>query len=125
MILDPSKGNAFILIFSAYSIAFLAALWLSLIVWTSIDIRHRTRYPLVRLLTILGAAVRFVQGTLILLFLRPQSTLEEEALLFSIEERSPCQECGKQVEIYTKLCLHCLLNNRLAWNRLLSLTLDS
>ena len=79
---------------SAWGAAFLAALWLSLIFWTSRDSRSRMQDPRMRILAILIVILLFIPGVLIYLLLRPQQTLEdeylrtleEEALLRAIEE---------------------------------------
>jgi uncharacterized membrane protein len=79
---------------SAWGAAFLAALWLSLIFWTSRDSRARMKDSRMRVLAILIVILLFIPGVLIYLLLRPQQTLEdeylrtleEEALLRAIEE---------------------------------------
>ncbi|MCX8026104.1 MAG: hypothetical protein N3A60_12960, partial [Thermanaerothrix sp.] len=78
---------------------------LSLIFWTYRDIRKRTRDPRVHILATLVAAVLFLPGVLIYLILRPsrtleeeyQRSLEEEALLQTIEETPQCPGCGRKV----------------------------
>ncbi|MCJ7701110.1 MAG: hypothetical protein MUO62_05970, partial [Anaerolineales bacterium] len=78
MTFDTSFLSNFMLILTAWGGAFLAALWLSLIVWTYRDIRSRARDPLGRILAVLVVAVLFLPGILIYLILRPQRTLEDE-----------------------------------------------
>lgn len=133
--IDPSALSQFILIVTAFAAAFVAALWLSLIVWTYRDIRSRARDPLVRILTVLVVAVLFLPGVLIYLILRPpltleeeyQRTLEEEALLQTIEDTALCPGCGRRVQpdwiacpsCHTKLkkkCHECERIMELAWN---------
>ena len=100
---DPSFLSNFLLILTAWGGAFIAALWLSLVIWTYRDIRPRARDPLARILAVLVVAVLFLPGIVIYLILRPartleeeyQQTLEEEALLRSIEESSLCPGCGR------------------------------
>lgn len=112
---DPSSISDFLLIAAAWSGAFLAALWLSLLVWTYRDIRSRTKDPLVRILSVLVVAVLFLPGVVIYLILRPSMTLEqeyqymleEEALLQSIEERPVCPGCGRYVAEAWKICPNC------------------
>ena len=53
------------LIVTAWGGAFLAALWLSLIVWTYRDIRARARDPLGRILAVLVVAVLFLPGIVV------------------------------------------------------------
>ena len=135
MTLDPTTLSNFILIATGFSAAFGAALWLSLIIWTYRDIRRRARDPLVRILAVLVVAVLFLPGILVYLILRPQrtqeeefqQTLEEEALLQSIEDHSLCPGCGRKVKeewvacpgCYTRLkkaCHQCGKPMELAWN---------
>jgi hypothetical protein len=103
------------LILAAWGGAFLAALWLSLIIWTYRDIRRRARDPLSRLLAALVVAVLFLPGIVIYLILRPprtleedyQHTLEEEALLQSIEESALCPGCSRRIKENWVVCPHC------------------
>ena len=132
---DPSTLSNFFLVAVGFAAAFAAALWLSLIIWTYRDIRRRARDPLVRILAILVVAVLFLPGILIYLILRPQrtqeeefqQTLEEEALLQSIEDSALCPGCGRRVKedwvacpsCYTRLkkaCHECSRPIELAWN---------
>jgi len=115
MTFDPSFLSDFMLILTAWGGAFLAALWLSLIVWTYRDIRARARDPLGRILAVLIVAVLFLPGIVIYLILRPistledeyQHTLEEEALLQSIEDKPVCPGCGRQTKDLWKICPNC------------------
>lgn len=135
MIFDPANLSSFILIATGFGIAFVAALWLSLVIWTFRDIRTRARDPLVRILAALVVAVLFLPGILIYLILRPprtledeyQHTLEEEALLQSIEDNPLCPGCGRRVRedwsacpnCHTRLkkpCHHCGKLMDLSWN---------
>jgi len=129
MSFDPSSLNNFLLIAAAMGGAFLAALWLSLMVWTYRDIKNRVKDPLVRILAVLVVAVLFLPGIVVYLILRPPRTLEdeyqhmleEEALLQAIEERSACPGCGRHASedwvvcpnCYTKLMKPCHSCNRL------------
>ncbi len=135
MIFNPSSISNFMLILTAWGGAFLAAFWLSLVIWTYRDIRNRARDPLARILAVLVVAVLFLPGIVIYLILRPtrtleedyQHTLEEEALLQSIEDASLCPGCGRRVKenwivcpnCFTKLkknCHHCGKLMDLPWN---------
>lgn len=135
MALDPSLMSSLLLIFTAWGGAFLAALWLSLIIWTYRDIRARARDPLLRILAVLVVAILFLPGIVVYLILRPahtleeeyQNTLEEEALLQAIEDSPLCPGCGRRVKelwticpnCHTKLkkpCHQCCKLMELAWN---------
>ena len=115
MTFDPSFISNFMLILTAWGGAFLAALWLSLIVWTYRDIRARARDPLGRILAVLVVAVLFLPGIVVYLILRPprtledeyQNTLEEEALLQSIEEIPVCPGCARRIQPAWKICPNC------------------
>ena len=115
MDVDPLSLRNFMLILSAWGGAFLAALWLSLVIWTYRDIRQRARDPLARILAVLVVAVLFLPGILIYLILRPprtleddyQHTLEEEALLQSIEESTLCPGCGRRIKDNWIICPNC------------------
>ena len=132
---DPTSLSNFMLILVTWGALFLAALWLSLIIWTFRDIRARARDPLGRILAVLVVAVLFLPGIVVYLILRPrhtledeyQRTLEEEALLQSIEETSVCPGCGRRTQpdwmvcpnCHTKLkkpCHHCGKLMDLPWN---------
>ncbi len=115
MSFDPSSLNNFLLIAAALGGAFLAALWLSLMVWTYRDIKNRVKDPLVRILAVLVVAVLFLPGIVVYLILRPPRTmedeyqhmLEEEALLQAIEERSACPGCGRHTQDDWIVCPNC------------------
>ncbi len=115
MISDPATLSNFMLVLTAWSAAFIAALWLSLVLWTYRDIRSRARDPLVRILAVLVAAVLFLPGVVIYLILRPahtleqeyQQNLEEEALLRSIEDSALCPGCSRHIREGWIVCPHC------------------
>jgi len=132
---DPTDLSNFMLILVTWGALFLAALWLSLIIWTYRDIRARARDPLGRILAVLVVAVLFLPGIVVYLILRPrhtledeyQRTLEEEALLQSIEETPVCPGCGRRTQpswmvcpnCHTKVkktCHHCGKLMELPWN---------
>ena len=135
VISDPSIFRNLALILTAWGGAFLAALWLSLVIWTYRDIRRRARDTLARILAVLVVAVLFLPGIVIYLILRPsrtleqeyQQTLEEEALLQAIEDASLCPGCGRRARenwivcpnCHTKLkkkCHQCGKHMELPWN---------
>jgi RNA polymerase subunit RPABC4/transcription elongation factor Spt4 len=115
MSFDPTSLSNFMLFLAAWGGAFVAALWLSLVIWTYRDIRSRARDPLARILAVLVVAVLFLPGIVIYLILRPpstldeeyQRTLEEEALLQGIEESSLCPGCGRRTRENWVVCPNC------------------
>lgn len=115
MSFDPSSLTSVILLLTACSGAFIAALWLSLVVWTYRDIRARARDPLARILAVIVVALLFLPGFVVYLILRPQrtleeeyqTTLEEEALLQAIEDAPLCPGCARRVKENWVLCPNC------------------
>ena len=71
---DPTALSDFMLILAGWAGAFVAALWLSLIIWTYRDIRSRAKDPLARILAVLVVGVLFLPGIVIYLILRPSQT---------------------------------------------------
>jgi RNA polymerase subunit RPABC4/transcription elongation factor Spt4 len=100
----------------AFVSAFIAALWMSLVIWTFRDMRLRSRDIFAQLLASLVVLIFGPLGLLIYLILRPQETLaeayartlEEEALLQDIAEEKPvCPECKHRIEPDFILCPAC------------------
>lgn len=95
--------------------AILAALWLSLVIWTFRDMRLRSRDPFAQILAAVVVALLPIVGLIIYLILRPPETLaeayeralEEEALLQEIEERPACPGCSRTIEAGWILCPYC------------------
>jgi hypothetical protein len=123
-----------VVVIAAFVGAFLAALWLSLVIWTFRDIRARSRDFFAQILATLVVAILNVPGILIYIMVRPRETLaeaydrslEEEALLQSLEERESCPGCGQRSDpewvtcpyCHTKLkksCHHCGRAMQLRW----------
>src|SRR4030042_826738 len=120
MTFDPTFISNLILVLTGFGGAFLAALWISLVIWTYRDIRTRARDPLVQTLATLLVAILNLPGVLVYLILRPtrtleeeyQQTLEEEALLQAIEDQSVCPGCERHVKEDWWLCPPCQTNLR-------------
>ena len=126
MNLDPAILQQISTIAIIFSAIFLAALWLSLIFWTSRDIRKRSHDRFMRVISVVVVTVLFLPGFLIYLILRPsktleedyQKSLEEEALLQTLESSALCPGCERHVQpdwivcpscntILKKTCQHC------------------
>jgi RNA polymerase subunit RPABC4/transcription elongation factor Spt4 len=115
MTLDPTFLSSLLLLLTAFGGAFLAALWLALVIWTWRDIRNRARDPLAQALAVLVVAALNLPGVLVYLILRPsrtleeeyQRTLEEEALLASIEDQALCPGCERRVKDDWQVCPNC------------------
>jgi hypothetical protein len=115
MTIDPQVLNNLITGLASWGAAFLVGLWLSLIFWTYRDIRARARDPFVRILSTIVVALLFLPGVVIYLILRPadtledeyQHTLEEEALLRSIEDVPLCPGCGRHIQLAWMICPSC------------------
>ncbi|MBN1584074.1 MAG: zinc ribbon domain-containing protein [Anaerolineae bacterium] len=113
----------------AFFSAFTVALWISLVIWTFRDMRARTRDAFAQLLVAAMVLILGPLGTILYLMLRPRETLaekyerslEEEALLQDIEERTICPACKQPIEndfmvcpvCHTKLRQHCAHCDRL------------
>ncbi len=112
---DPLLINNFVMVGTAFTAAFLATLWLSLVIWTFRDIRKRSRDTFARILAVIIVALLFLPGLLIYSILRPantleeeyQQTLEEEALLQTIEDIPLCPGCARKVKHNWIICPNC------------------
>jgi RNA polymerase subunit RPABC4/transcription elongation factor Spt4 len=115
MNLNPSALSNIVLFSTAFAAAFIVALWLSLIFWTYRDIKKRVRDPLIHILASLVVALLFLPGILIYFILRPtytleeeyQHSLEEEALLQSIEDNPLCPGCARRIQDEWVACPNC------------------
>lgn len=115
MTFDPTLFSSFTLVLTGLAAAFLVALWVALIVWTYRDIRSRHRDRLVHILAAALVALLNLPGILVYLILRPartleeeyQQTLEEEALLQTIENQTVCPGCERRVREDWVVCPSC------------------
>ncbi len=115
MILDPTFLSGITLVLTGLAGGFLVALWVALVVWTYRDMRSRHRDRLVHILAALTVALLNLPGVLVYLILRPartleeeyQQTLEEEALLQSIEDQSICPGCERHIKDDWLVCPSC------------------
>jgi RNA polymerase subunit RPABC4/transcription elongation factor Spt4 len=112
---DPTFLSNLLLILTGFGGAFIAALWIALVIWTYRDIRSRARDPLVHILSTLLVTVLNLPGVLVYLILRPQRTLEEEyqrtleeeALLQTLEDLPLCPGCERRVKDDWQVCPNC------------------
>ncbi len=115
MNLDPTFLNNLTIVLTGFGIAFVIALWISLVIWTYRDIRNRARDPLAQILSTILVALLNLPGVLVYLVLRPprtledeyQRTLEEEALLAAIEDQLLCPGCERRVKDDWMVCPNC------------------
>lgn len=115
MIFDSTGLEDYTLVIFAIAAAFIAALWLSLIIWTARDIGRRSSDGFTRVLAVLVVTILFIPGWLLYLILRPantledeyQRTLEEEALLQNIEDIARCPGCNRRIQPDWMVCPNC------------------
>lgn len=99
----------------ALGLAYFAALWFALIVWTYRDIEQRSRSVITQIFATLLAVLFFVPGALLYLVLRPRETLdeafqrslEEEYLLQDLEDLPRCHSCHRAIESDWVICPSC------------------
>lgn len=95
--------------------AYILAFWLSLVIWTFVDMRSRSRDWLAALLAVLLVLAFNLPGLVIYMILRPKETLtqayqralEEEALLQGIENQYVCPGCKQKIEADFVVCPNC------------------
>lgn len=115
MSFDPTFLSGFTLVMTGFGGAFLVALWVALVIWTYRDIRARHRDRLVHFLAAALVALLSLPGVLVYLILRPartleeeyQQTLEEEALLQTIEDQTKCPGCERAIREDWLVCPTC------------------
>lgn len=121
-----------ILTLATISGAVIAGLWLGLALWTWRDMRARSRDRLAAVAATAMVGVLFIFGLILYLLLRPRETLaeayerslEEEALLHSIEEKPVCPGCSRIVNPEWQVCPYCYTRLKrpcVACNQLLDL----
>ncbi len=99
----------------AVGLAYLAALWFALIVWTYRDIEQRSRSVITQIFATLLVVLFSVPGAILYLVLRPRETLdeafqrslEEEYLLQDLEDLPRCHSCHRAIESDWIVCPSC------------------
>jgi hypothetical protein len=107
--------SQFILVAATILGAVVAALWIGMALWTWRDIRARTHDTLAQIAATLLVVALNVVGLIVYLMLRPRETLaeayerslEEEALLQTIEEKPSCPGCGRPSNTLWQVCPYC------------------
>jgi RNA polymerase subunit RPABC4/transcription elongation factor Spt4 len=115
MTLDPVFLQKLLTILGWYGIIFAAVLWLAVIRWTWQDIQLRTDKRFQRVFAALLPGLLFFPGVIIYLILRPKKTLEEsyqfsleeEALLQTLDEYRICPACEKPIQPNWMFCPAC------------------
>ena len=104
----------------ALGLAYFAALWFALIVWTYRDIEQRSRSVITQIFATLLSVLFFLPGALLYLVLRPresldeafQRSLEEEYLLQDLEDLPRCHSCHRAIENDWVICPSCHIELR-------------
>ncbi len=115
MPLNPTALNNLFVVVSAFGGAFTLALWVSIVIWVARDIKTRSHDGFARFLAILIVVIFFLPGLVLYWILRPRHTieeeyqhsLEEEALLHTIEDLSQCPSCGRRIQEDWVVCPKC------------------
>ena len=111
----PANLNAYISAMLFGVGAFVAALYVGLIVWTARDIRARSRDMLAQIMAVLLVAVFNLPGLIIYILMRPHTKLAEEyerslieeSVLQDLEKRHICPSCQRQIEPDFVICPYC------------------
>jgi RNA polymerase subunit RPABC4/transcription elongation factor Spt4 len=107
--------SQFLLFLAMATGAVIASTWLGITLWAWRDIRARSRDVMVQGAATLMVGALNVFGLVLYLMLRPRETLaetyerslEEEALLQSIEEKPVCPGCGRPANALWQVCPYC------------------
>lgn len=111
----PANLNAYISAVLFGVGAFVAALYVGLIVWTARDIRARSRDMLAQIMAVLLVAVFNLPGLIIYVLMRPHTKLAEEyerslieeSVLQDLEKRHTCPSCQRQIDPDFIICPYC------------------
>lgn len=99
--------------------AYLAALWISLVVWAYRDIRSRTKDPFSQFLAMVLVVLFFpllnLPGLLLYYLVRPRRTLaeveqqqlEDETLVRELETVEACPQCQRRAAADFAFCPYC------------------
>jgi hypothetical protein len=112
----PEVSSAwFTTFFTAWLVFGLAGLWIAAVIWAVRDVRRRSRSAWSSILTALLVAVLAFPGLIIYILVRPfhtleaeyQQSLQEEALLHSLDTVSHCPGCSRNVKDSWQVCPTC------------------
>lgn len=96
-------------------LTYIVVIWAALVFWTVRDAHHRTENPVSQAAAGLLVLAFFLPGHWLYLILRPRTTiaerfersLESEAVLQELEDRSNCPNCARRVQDDFVLCPTC------------------
>ncbi|MGI8912567.1 MAG: zinc ribbon domain-containing protein [Chloroflexota bacterium] len=96
-------------------IAYVATLWLTLVIWTFRDIQARSTDIFVQTIATLFVALFNLPGLVLYLILRPHETLaeqyerslEEETLLQDLKQDMLCPSCQHVIQADFQMCPRC------------------
>jgi len=117
----PANTNVYISAALFVLGAYVAALYIGLLVWTFRDARARSRDMLAQILATLLVALFTLPGLMVYFLLRPHTTLAEEyernlaeeAILQELEDRRICPDCQHRVDPDFVVCPYCHYQLRL------------
>jgi RNA polymerase subunit RPABC4/transcription elongation factor Spt4 len=136
MITSGSAWGDIITLIGVIAVIYVAAVWLSLVVWTYRDVQHRSLNENERLAAVLLVAIFSAGGWLVYLLLRPSETLDDVRIetlqeqLFARELSSvpSCTRCRRRVNEEFLMCPYCREELRApctACGRAISMTWDA
>jgi hypothetical protein len=94
--------------------AYVATLWIGLVVWTARDIRERTDDSALHAISIGVVALFFLPGWLVYFLMRPGHTLEDQMfermeadMLRELRGQAACPRCARRVSDDFAVCPYC------------------
>lgn len=112
---DGSMWGDIIAFVGLLAVAYVAAVWLSLVIWTYRDVQHRSADSGERVAAVALVALFFAPGWLVYLLMRPAGTLDDVRIerlqeqLFARELATvpSCTRCRRRVEDDFLMCPYC------------------
>jgi hypothetical protein len=114
-IMNPAPWLTAARVMGILTAAYLAILWVGLVVWTHNDVRARTLDASTQALSVGAVALMFIPGLLLYILLRPRELLadaysrrlETEAFVHEVEKQPRCGACRRLVDADFALCPYC------------------